>query len=109
MWGAVANSEYQSFDMTWLASYPFIISLLTQVSLAWEISYSALVWPRLTRPIVLALAVPLHMGIAVCMGMITFGVIMLVGNFAFVSPWVIREVEASLKRRFSRDPATVPA
>lgn len=109
LWGAVANSEYQSFDMTWLANSPFLISLLTQVSLAWEISYSVLVWPRLTRPIVLALAVPLHMGIAICMGMITFGLIMLVGNFAFVSPWVIREVEASLKRRFSREPTAVPA
>lgn len=106
LWGAVANSEYQSLDMTWLASYPLLIALMTQVSLAWELSYCVLVWPRLTRPIVLALAVPLHLGIAVCMGMITFGLIMLVGNFAFVSPWVIREVEASLRKRLGKTEST---
>lgn len=109
LWGAVANSEYQSLDMTWLASYPLLIALMTQVSLAWELSYSVLVWPRLTRPIVLALAIPLHLGIAMCMGMITFGLIMLVGNFAFVSPWVIRELEGELKKRFGKAEPSVTA
>ena len=37
-------------------------------------------FPAAFLTLVLALAVPLHMGIAFCMGMITFGVIMLVGN-----------------------------
>jgi len=41
----LANLEYQSLDMTWLATWP----------------------------LVLVLAVPLHLGIAVAMWMITFG------------------------------------
>ena len=49
-----------------------------------------LVWPRLTRPIVLALAVPVHLGIALCMGMITFGLVMLIGCLSFVPPWLVR-------------------
>ncbi|MEW4454163.1 HTTM domain-containing protein [Bremerella sp. JC817] len=102
IWGAVANSEYQSLDMTWLAHYPLFIAVLTQVSLAWELSYCALVWPRLTRPLVVAMAIPLHLGIAVCMGMITFGLAMLIGNLAFVSPWVIREVEAGIRKRLAK-------
>lgn len=101
LWGAVANSEYQSLDMTWLAHYPLMISILTQVSLGWEISYSVLVWPRLTRPLVILMAIPLHMGIAVCLGMITFGLAMLIGNLAFVSPWVVRELEAGLRQRLT--------
>lgn len=107
LWGAVANSEYQSLDMTWLAAYPLLISIMTQVSLGWEISYCVLVWPRLTRPLVLAMAIPLHLGIAVGLGMITFGLAMLIGNLAFVSPWVIREVEAALRQRLApqREPA----
>jgi hypothetical protein len=64
---------------------------LTHVTVYWELSYWALVWPRLTRPIVLAMAIPLHMGIAVCLGMSTFGLIMLVGNMAFVPAWFVRE------------------
>jgi hypothetical protein len=90
LWGALANYEYQSVDMTWLAGWPLLINLMSHVTLAWEISYAALVWPRLTRPVVLALAVPLHLGIAVAMGMITFGLIMLVANLAFVSPQLVR-------------------
>lgn len=94
MWNAFANYEYQTVDMTWLGQWPLTINAITLIVVAWEISYIALVWPRLTRPIMIALAIPLHMGIAVCMGMITFGSIMLVGNFAFVSPWIIRSILA---------------
>lgn len=90
MWLAVGNLEYQSIDMTWLASWPWTLNALTHITIAWEVSYAALVWPRLTRPIVLALAIPLHLGIACFLGMITFGLVMLIGNLAFVSPWVVR-------------------
>jgi len=92
MWGAVANLEYQSLDLTWLATWPRIINLMTHVTLFWEISYCVLIWPRLTRPIVLLLAIPLHLGIALGMGMITFGLVMLIGNLAFVSPALTRAV-----------------
>lgn len=104
MWGAVANSEYQSMDMTWLASYPLLIALLTQVSLAWELSYSALVWPRLTRPLVIFMAIPLHLGIALCMGMVTFGLAMLIANMAFISPWIIRELESGIRAKLAKEP-----
>ena len=67
LWGAFANYEYQTLDMTWLAGSIVLVNWLTHVTLAWEISYSALVWPRITRPIVIFLAIPLHLGIAICM------------------------------------------
>ena len=86
LWGAFANQEYQTFDMTWLAFYPAIVNLMTQISLFWELSYAALIWPKATRPIVLGLAIPLHLGIGICMGMLTFGFIMLIGNLAFLPP-----------------------
>ena len=55
----------------------------------WEIFYCALVWPRLTRPLVLAMAVAVHGGIAIALGMITFGTMMIVANAIFLSPeWV---------------------
>lgn len=90
LWGAFANYEYQTLDVTWLASYPLIVNFMTQLILVWEVSYCVVVWPRLTRPLVLALAIPLHLGIAFGMGMITFGLAMLIGNLAFVSPSLIR-------------------
>jgi hypothetical protein len=92
MWLTVANLEYQSIDMTWLATWPLVLNLLTHVTVVWEVSYAALVWPRLTRPIVVALAIPLHLGIACFLGMITFGLVMLIGNLAFVPPRIVRAV-----------------
>jgi len=90
LWMAFGNMEYQSLDMTWMAYYPLLINVMTHVTVFWELSYSALVWPRLTRPVVLLLAIPLHMGIAICLGMITFGLAMLIGNMAFLSPEFVR-------------------
>ena len=103
LWGAFGNFEYQTMDMTWLAAHPLLINAITQLILAWEVAYCALVWPRLTRPLVLALAVPLHLGIAFGMGMITFGLAMLYGNLAFVPPHLVR----SLFEFRTRQPVTV--
>jgi hypothetical protein len=120
-WGAIGNLEYQTLDMTWLVDWPMIVSLLTISALAWEISYAALVWNHWTRPLVLAFAVALHAGIAVCFGMMTFGLAMIVANVAFVSPVVIRslsqrwnadpwlaELERSATQQFSEEPSRVP-
>lgn len=93
LWGAFANEEYQTLDLTWLAGSIVLVNIATHVTLFWEISYIFLIWNRLARPIMLLLAVPLHMGIAVCMGMVTFGLVMLVANLAFVAPEAIRSLE----------------
>lgn len=92
IWLSLANLEYQSIDMTWLCKFPRLVNLMTHVALLWEVSYIALIWPRMTRPIVLLLAIPIHLGIAMCLGMVTFGVVMLIANLAFVSPVLIRSI-----------------
>lgn len=92
LWGAVANLEYQSLDMLWLAHHPWLVNLMTHVTVAWEVTYIALIWGRLTRPLVLALAIPVHLGICCVLGMMTFGSIMLIANLAFVSPALVRAV-----------------
>lgn len=91
IWGAFASYEYQTVDMTWMVNHMGMVTLLTIGTWAWELSYIALIWPRLTRPIMLAIAIPVHLGIGFCMGMLPFGLIMLAGNFAFVEPsWIPR-------------------
>jgi hypothetical protein len=75
--------------MTWMAHYLWCVNLMTFISLFWEVSYPFLVWSRLTRPVVLLLAVIVHLGIGLAMGMLTFGSIMIIANLAFVSgPWL---------------------
>ena len=84
IWGAVANHEYQTVDMLWLSEHMGLVAVITMVALFWEVSYVALVWSRLTRPLVLLMAIPMHLGIGICLGMLEFGLIMLVANIAFV-------------------------
>jgi uncharacterized membrane protein YphA (DoxX/SURF4 family) len=90
VWWAVANQEYQSIDMTWLANWPVLVALMTHATVFWELSYWALVWNRYTKPLVLWMALFIHGGIALFMGMITFGTAMLIANFAFLSPQTVR-------------------
>lgn len=90
LWFAVANYEYQSMDLTWLGHSPMLISFLTGVTIFWETFYIALVWPKLTRPPTLAMAALVHGGIAIGLGMVTFGCIMLLANFAFIEPAWLR-------------------
>ena len=90
VWWALANYEYQSIDMTWLANHPVLIALATHVTIFWELTYGAFVWNRYTRPMVLWMAVFIHAGIALFMGMITFGVAMIIANLSFLSPGIVR-------------------
>ncbi|MFO0906154.1 MAG: HTTM domain-containing protein [Pirellulales bacterium] len=89
VWYAFANYEYQSIDMTWLGAYPWFIAVLTHVTVFWETFYPVLVWPRATRPIMLGMAVCVHGGIALCLGMPTFGLAMIIANAAFLPPDLI--------------------
>ena len=101
-WLSIANLEYQSLDVTWLVHFPFVIALLTHVTVLWETFYCFIVWPRATRPICLALAVAVHGGIALCLGMITFGLAMIIGNVAFVPPEMVRAAVGKVSRLWGR-------
>ena len=96
IWGALASHEYQTIDMLWMSEHMGLVAVITMGALFWEIGYVALIWPRLTRPIMLALAIPMHLGIGLCLGMLEFGLIMLVANLAFVDPtWFMKKGQAS--------------
>jgi hypothetical protein len=101
IWYSVANLEYQSMDMTWIVQHQWLVNLMTHVTVFWELSYCALVWPRLTRPWVLGMAVVTHLGIVFALGMPTFGLVMLIGNLAFVSPQTVRKIFDPLARRIA--------
>lgn len=89
MWYSVGNLEYQSIDMTWIANWPMLFSTMTHFTLFWEIFYVALIWPKLTRPFMLAGAVAIHGGIATFLGMSTFGLMMIIANMVFIDPsWI---------------------
>lgn len=100
-WLAFAMYEYQSLDMTWIAKHEYLLNLMTHLTVFWELFYCGLIWPALTRPWMLLMAVLVHGGIALTLGMPTFGLAMLIGNLAFVSPKTVRKVFDPIARRIS--------
>jgi hypothetical protein len=95
LWYTIVNYEYQSLDLTWLGNSRITIASLTAATIFWETFYCGLVWPRLTRPLTLLMAVFVHGGIALALGMVTFGFIMIVANFSFVPPALLHRLPLS--------------
>jgi predicted DCC family thiol-disulfide oxidoreductase YuxK len=86
LWKTMATGEFSGIDFTWLAAWPILINALTHSSLLLELLYPVLVWVKILRPLMLAGAVMLHLGIAVVSpGLAEFALAMLTANLAFVS------------------------
>jgi len=108
LWGAIANDRYRTLDLRGLAGHPLVVNALTLVTLWWEVSYAALVWPRLTRRLCLALAVLVHLGIGLAMGMMEFGLAMIAANLAFVPASTLSSLLRPFTSRSSDSPDNPP-
>jgi hypothetical protein len=97
--------------MTWLAWHPWLINAMTHFCILWEIFFCVLIWRPLWRPLLLAGAVVMHLGIGACLGMWTFGLIMLVGCAAFLPNEPVRRLVAALAtgRLRAQEPAPITA
>jgi hypothetical protein len=102
IWQAVSNLEYQSADLTWLAWYPWLVNLLTHATVVWEMTFWALVWRPLCRPIVLLIGVAIHLGIGAFMGMWTFGLAVIFMYVCFVPATTINAVLRMFTRPFRK-------
>jgi uncharacterized membrane protein YphA (DoxX/SURF4 family) len=100
LWGAAANVQYRTLDLTWLARRPLVTNALTLGTLFWEVSYPAVVWPRLTRRLWIAMAVAVHLGIGLAMGMMEFGLAMITANLAFVPAASWQALLAAVSARY---------
>ncbi len=98
IWQAAANLEYQSRDLTWLAWYPWLVNLLTHVTIVWEMSFWALVWKPLCRPIVLLTGTVIHLGIGAFLGMWTFGLAVVFMYVAFIPATTLRRALHAVQR-----------
>jgi hypothetical protein len=101
IWGTLANFEFA--PMQYPAYNSFLLFLSehrlfweafmtagTLFTLAFEIGFAFLVWNRHTRWVIIAMAVTLHGGIGLFMGLKTFSLMMLTLVLSFVPPEVLR-------------------
>jgi len=86
MWRVLANEEYQTLDLTWMAWVPWLPYLIAHVTVVWEVFFVVLVWNPRLRPLILLTGVVMHVGIGAFLGMWTFGLIMIFAYLAFLDP-----------------------
>ena len=91
VWIVMMLPEFAPADVGWLAGWgewPWLIvsQLGVLLTLGLEISFVFLIWQRPLRPVLLFLAVLMHGGIGLFMGMGPFGAAMLTGCLSFVAP-----------------------
>jgi predicted DCC family thiol-disulfide oxidoreductase YuxK len=95
IWGTLACGEFSLLNFTGMAAWPYVLNVLTHAALALELGYGLLIWVKVLRPLVIAAVVALHVGIALTApGLIEFGLAMIAGNLAFVSPRWLRSLVA---------------
>lgn len=106
VWMTMVVPEFAILDMSWLANFPDWVWQTVSaggsfMTIAFEISFSFLIWNRTLRPLVLFIAVMMHAGIGVFMGLGTFSAIMLTGCLAFVPPaglrWLVQTLCQGVK------------
>ena len=94
VWIALTNVTFGAIPLGWLAGHFGVVRALTWLTVAFELLYPVLVWPRLTRPWILAGALLLHAGFAAMLGLWAFSLAMLAAHAAFL-PWPRRRVDVT--------------
>jgi hypothetical protein len=82
-------------------TWQLFMTVSTVFTLAFEIGFAFLVWRPVTRWVIIAMAVALHGGIGLFMGLKTFSLMMLTLVMSFVPPHIIQR----LLRRLGRGPS----
>jgi hypothetical protein len=100
VWATMANFEfcpmqrrpYAAF-LVFLSGHRWLWEVFTtgatMYTLVFEISFPFIVWNRRLRWLAIVGAVLLHTGIALCMGLVTFSLVMLTGVLSFVPAAVV--------------------
>lgn len=102
VWMTMSLHEFALFDLTWLGRFGDTFCLLLSsvgvlLTLALEIGFAFLIWNPRARRGMLGLAVFLHAGIGLFMGMAAFGAAMLTACLSFVEGSEIRWFVSKLR------------
>lgn len=82
----------------WLTQNRYLMSAGTYATLAFELAFAALVWPRMTRKFVLIAGAALHLGIELTLAIPIFSWVMLASYAIFFEPaWVERFTSLALR------------
>jgi hypothetical protein len=107
VWWLAAQTETRLIDVTWLArsADPFgpgyVMNAWTHGIVLFELAFPVLVWNRLARPILLAIAVLMWGSLALITGLVGYSAIMFVASLSFVTPQAMCHLGDRFTRRAS--------
>jgi hypothetical protein len=91
VWWLAARPDSRLLDLTGLLAGKLdLVNLWTHAIVVFEFAFAVLIWGRWTRPVMLALSLPLWLSIAALTGLVGYSLLMLVASLAFVSPQALR-------------------
>ena len=92
VWWLMAHSESRLVDFTFLGRWEAwpIFNLWAHAIVAFELLFGILIWNRLARPLLLGISVIMWTSLALITGLVSFCLIMLMANLAFVQSDVLR-------------------
>jgi hypothetical protein len=105
-WWLALNTQDALVDLTGLASHVFFFNFLTHLIIAYELAFPLLVWNPLARPLMLGLGLIVWSVVAVLTGLVTFCLLMLIANLAFIPGIEMRQL---CSRLLTRRPQTAAA
>ncbi len=92
MWWLIARPESRVVDVTFLAGHTYVINIWTHSVVAFELAFAILIWVRWARPLLLLLALPAWILLALATGELAFCAMMLIGNMSFVPALTLRRI-----------------
>jgi predicted DCC family thiol-disulfide oxidoreductase YuxK len=94
----VSNDYYNGFLLDLFASRFWLVNLATYATVLIEIAFPFLIWQRTSRPIMLVLAILLHLQFALLMNLYYFSFVMIMGHMSFVRRDWLHRLGAAWKR-----------
>lgn len=100
MWWILARPESRTIDLTGvLAAHPYVVNAWTHAQVIFELAFPLLVWNRLARPLLLAIAALMWTLLALASGLHLFALLMFIASLCFIEPDSMRALTGPLGRR----------
>jgi hypothetical protein len=84
IWHLLAQTHSRPFDLTALRGVELLVNFWTHAVVFVELAFPILVWPRLTRPLMLIAAVAVWLSLVLATGLWLFSLALIVASLAFV-------------------------
>lgn len=94
VWWLIAHSESRLVDLTSLhtTSGLYLVNAWTHAIVLFELSFVILIWNRLARPLLLAIAIPMWLSLLPITGLVAFCLLMLAANLIYIDPVSLRQL-----------------